>query len=476
MAEIGIKKAALYNAIAKYVSAAVQLGVTMVLSRLILPESYGVVAITTVLLGFLNLFADMGLGINVIQHPDMDKTDINRLFSFSLIVGVVLGLITALASYPLAKVYNEPLYRILCPLLSVVSFLNAANVVPNAILMRDKHFKAISARTILCSLVSGIIAVILALFGMGIYVLIIQSIISQLFLFIWNYNYTSLTITVFKTKAIIKLLGSYSLFQVLFNSLNYFTRNLDNLVIGKYFGSVPLAQYNKSYQLYLYPNTLFVAVLTGVLHPYLRDYKDDIGKTYDKYLQIVKALSIIGVFTMIVLFTCSYEIVLIMFGNNWGSAGTYLRCLSLCMWTQMMSSVSGSIFLGLERTDQVFKCGIINLGFVLLSIIAGVLSNSLLVLSLCIGISYNLIFLTTNIILVKQTMHLSLKCFLNNLLSDGAFAFGFVLLAFFLPDFSESVFVSLIAKLTLCTVSYMLYLTLSKQWNIILAVKGMFKC
>jgi PST family polysaccharide transporter len=473
MQEIGLKKAALYNAIAKYGSMLVQLGVTMLLSRLILPEAFGVVAITSVLLGFLNLFADLGLGISIIQHPEMPKVNNDRLFSFSIIIGLVLAAITILAAFPLTAIYNEPLYKELCLILSIVSFLQAANVVPSSILMRDKRFKAIAVRTIVSSFISGVIAIILAWKEFGVYALIIQSIISYAVLFIWNYCDVHLSLARFNTRTIAGILGAYSLYQVLFNFINFFTRNLDNLVIGKYFGPAPLAQYNKSYMLYLYPNNLFSAVLTGVLHPYIREYKNDYGAMFNKYLQIEKVLSLIGAFTMITFFACSHEIIYIMFGSNWQPAGVYLRCLSLCMWTQMMSATSGSIFLGLERTDQIFKCGIINLILLLASISCGVWFNSLLILSLCVSASYNLIFLITNYILIKKTMNISLRKFLAPFVWDGFFVFGFVVLIYYLPEVSANIFISLIIKTLICTLAYSLFLSFTKQWKTILSLKGM---
>ena len=187
MQEISIKKAALFNAISKYGTMVVQLGMTMILSRLIVPEAYGVIAIVTVLIGFLGLFADLGLGINVVQHPDMSKDDINRLFTFSIIIGLILGGLMLFLSYPVSAFYENNIYIKVCATLSIVPFFNTLNIIPNAILTRDKRFDLIAIRSILCTIISGVIAVVLANIGWGVYALIYQSIISVLFLFIWNY-------------------------------------------------------------------------------------------------------------------------------------------------------------------------------------------------------------------------------------------------------------------------------------------------
>lgn len=456
----------MYNAISKYGTMIVQLGLTMILSRLIIPEAYGIVAIITVLIGFFNLFADMGLGINIIQHPEMEKDDINRLFTFSIIVGFALATLTYLSSFPLVAVYDNPEYYNLCLLVSFASFFNAINVVPNAILTRDKRFSIIALRTILCAITSGLIAVVLALLNFGVYALISQSIISALFLFIWNYNQNPLKLKSYNRKAIFKLLGTYSLYQVFFNIINYFTRNLDNLVIGKQFGSAYLAFYNKSYYLYLYPNNIFASVITGVLHPYIREYKNNFKVMYEKYIQIERLLSVIGMFTMLIFFTCSTEIIVIMFGKNWEPAGLCLKGLSICMWSQMMSSVSGSIFLGIERTDQVFKCGIINFCLIVISIIIGVVFNSIYVLSFAIGVAYNLIFIITNYVLIKKSLKLPLWALYKHILTDGIFVFAVCLASIRLPLFSETIIINLMTKASLSVLVILLYLIASKKYQL----------
>lgn len=475
MQEIGIKKAALFNAVSKYGTMVVQLGMTMILSRLIVPEAYGIVAIVAVLIGFLSLFADLGLGINVVQHPDMNKDDINRLFTFSIITGLILGGVMLFLSYPIAIFYGDEMYIKVCAILSVVPFLNTLNVVPNAILTRDKRFNIIAIRSILCTIVSGAIAVVLAILGWGVYALIYQSIISALFLFIWNYCQCPLTLQRFNCNQIFHLLGSYSLYQVLFNFLNYFTRNLDNLVIGKLFGSSDLAYYNKSYYLNLYPNNIFTSVITGVLHPYIRDYKDNIRELCIKYIQIEKILSILGILSMMVFFWCSNEVVLIMFGKNWGPSGSCLKCLSICMWTQIMCSVSGSLFLGLRRTDQTFKCGIINLILIVISIVCGYYAKSINVLALCIGFSYNLIFVITNYILINKTMKMSLLSFLSNFLFDALFVFGFIIITLFIPVISDDIWTSLLIKLVIILVTYSAYILISGQYIVLLSLLNSLK-
>ena len=470
MADISLKTAAIYNAVSKYGSMAVQLGLTMILSRLIVPEAFGVIAITTVIIGFLHLFADIGLGITIIQHPSMSKDNIGRLFTFTIFIGIILSIITGLSSIPLSKFYDDNIYYHICPIISFVAFFNAINIVPNSILIRDRKFKLIAVRTILCSIVSGIIAIIFALQSFGVYALVLQTLIFSLGLFLWNYYHTRPKIERFLWGELRTILGKYSFYQVLFNFLNYLTRNLDSLVIGKLFGNTNLAYYNKSYTLYLYPNNIFTSVITGVLHTYVREYSNNYEKMYEKYISIIRLLSLIGVFTMITFFFCSHEIIIIMFGDNWQPASYCLKGLSICMWTQMMSSVPGSIFLGLERTEQVFKCGIINLVLILLSITAGAIFNSIFILSISIGISYNIIFIVTNYILLNKTMSINISSFLSHIYKDGIFAFSFLVISLYIPNMTENIYINFVYKMCIVFVSYILFLLITKQYLTLLSL------
>lgn len=461
--EMSLKKATIYNLISKYGTMLVQLGLTMVLARLILPEAYGVISILLVLLNFLSLIADMGLGISIIQHPETTKEEQNALFSFSFFLGIGVSIVMIIASFPVSAIYRNESYKLYCPLISIAGFFNTLNIVPNAALMRDKRFDIMAMRSILSAVVPGIVAVILAFLEAGVYALIFQSICSSLFLFIWNYTKNPFKLSKFEMRKILHLMGKYSLFQLLFNILNYFTRNLDNLLIGAKLGDTQLGYYNKAYTLNLYPNTLFTNVVTGVLHPYIRDYKNDYAMLEKKIMEILKILSLSGIFMMMVCYGCAKEIIIIMFGSQWEAAIPCFKMLSICIWAQMLSSVAGSVFLGIERTDQTLKCGIINLIIIIAAIVLGLSKQSIEMLSLYVGISYNIIFLITYYILIRKTMGLSFSSFIKKFLFDILFAFSGMFLITILPDLHFGIFIRFILKIGVILAVYLIYLFITKQ-------------
>jgi PST family polysaccharide transporter len=439
----------------------------MILARIISPEEYGIVAVLIVFMNFFNLFADMGIGISVIQHPEMNEENHGILFSFSIFLGVSLLILMCALAYPISVLYSNEEYIKMFPLISIAALFNSLNIIPNALLIRDKKFNIIAMRTILCAVGPGIVAVGLALAGFGPYALIIQSISSSIFLFIWNYTKYPIKPVRHSISRVETLLGKYSGFQFIFNIINYFTRNLDNLVIGAIMGNAALGYYDKAYRLTLYPNQLFTSVITGVLHPYVRDYKNNYNELTAKLEKILKITSIIGIFIMIVCYWCSSEIILILFGSNWTQAAGLFKILSISIWAQMLSSFAGSVFLGIGRTDQTFKCGIINLVLIVIAIILGVVNNSLQIVSIGVGIAYNIIFVSTYYILVSGTMNSNFISFIKIFFGDIFFAFGFIIVVSIMPELSLGLFESLLIKLGTCSILYFFYLVLSKQLSIL---------
>lgn len=83
----------LYTSLAKYSSIAVQIIVTAILSRILTPADYGIVAIATIFIVFFNLLSDIGIGPAIIQFKDLDRHDLNSIFSFTVYVGLVLSLL-----------------------------------------------------------------------------------------------------------------------------------------------------------------------------------------------------------------------------------------------------------------------------------------------------------------------------------------------------------------------------------------------
>ena len=413
-----IKKAVYINAAARYSTLFLGLLFSAVLARILTPEDYGIVAVTVVFTTFFSLLSDLGLGAGIIQNKELDQEDIGHIFAFSLRLALVLAGAFALFSIPMSYFYGNPVYVPVGILLAVSLFFNTMNVVPNALLLKQKEFKSVALRIFGACIVSGIAGIVLALIGLKFYALVAQSIINSAFIFGWNYLSTRPPIARRVRRESLDRIRSYSGFLFGFNLINYFARNTDNLLIGKVMGPAQLGHYDKAYKLMLYPVNNLTHVITPVLHPILSEHQTNKEYIYDKYRQVVKVLSLLGAFiTPFCWFACS-EIIRIMYGQQWLAAIPCLQWMSLAMWAQMILSSASSIFQSVGDTKRLFLSGSINAVLVVAFIIAGLLEGSITAVARNVALAYNIQFVATFYILVHLSLGLRCRDFLKGLLPD----------------------------------------------------------
>jgi len=400
--KMGIAKATLINGGAKYINVFFMILANAVLSRLLSPDDYGKVAIITVFVTFFMTFSDMGLGAGVVQNKDLSEEDITNIFSFSFYLSVSIALLFTFVSYPISWFYNEYEYVKIGRLLAISLFFNAFSMIPNACLMKDQRFLLTGVRTIVSYALSYLIAIILAYNGAKYYSLVWQSILYAVITFWWNIKCTKLHFKfTFKYSSVSKII-SYSSYNFGFDFLEYFVRNMDSFLTGKFMGSAMLGYYNKAYSLMLYPVVYLTNVIASVLHPILSDYQNDKEYIWRKFITVFKVLSLLGAFISVFCFFGAKEIIYILYGEKWGLSIPCVQMLSISVWFQMTSTSYDGIYRSLGKTKLLFKTAMIFVPVQLVCIVIGCLSKNLIILSVAVTLAYILKFLITTYSLVKK--------------------------------------------------------------------------
>lgn len=453
---ISIGKASVINGAAKYSTVILNILFTAVLARILSPEDYGIVAITAVFTVFFGLFADVGLGAGVIQNQKLTKENIDEIFSFNTFLAVVLALLFCLASGPIASFYGIPVLKPICCLLSIALFFNTMNSIPNAVLMKQQKFMLVGMRTIFVCLFTGIITIILAFCGLKYYALVLQSIISAFFIFVWNMVSTKLRFTLKIQRASFAGIKSYSFWQFLDKFVNYFSRNTDHFLIGKFLGQVPLGYYDKSYKLMLYPVQNFTHVISPVMHPILAVHQDDRDYIYRKYLKVMKVLSLFGIYITVLCFFCSREAILIVFGRNWTESVSCFQILSLAIWAQMTTSSTGAIFQSIGETRKMFVATFLASVVMVLFTLAGLGLGTLEALSFAVAIAFNISFVLNYYVLMRYGFHKPFLDLVKYLMPDLAICGGIFIVMAVLPIHIGNLFLSAVVKGAVMTLLFIL--------------------
>lgn len=382
----------IFSAIGKYSNVIIQLIVNMILSRLLTPEEYGIVAVSQVFIVFFQMLVEAGLGPAIIQNKKLTQEDNAVLFNYNIIFSIGLAILFGFFGLVLSEVYSNSIYIQLTWIQSIFVFFTGISVVPVALITKNKKFKVVNIIRIVANLVGGVVGVFCAVYGFGIYSLVYSVTVSSILTFILTLRSSNIYLSYSLSPEPIKKVFAFASGQFGFNFINYFSRNLDNLLVGKYMGEEALGNYSKAYQLLLMPNTILLSVITPVLQPVLSDYQDDVVKIRSIYYKIIHILASIGVPLSIFLSLNAEEIIIVLFGNQWSESVFPFSILALTVWAQMTLSSSGAIYQSRNMTNQLFINGLISTTILVSSICLGVFLGDINKLSIVLSLGFVLNF------------------------------------------------------------------------------------
>lgn len=460
-----------WSAIEKYSSLVLSIIISVILARLLSPNDYGTVAIATVIISFISMVSSIGIGPAVIQNNNLDKEDLNSLYSITVYISLFATLLFFLLSGIISSIYNEPILKNVCKLLSIQVFFNIINMVPNALMFKQKRFREVAKRTLLLQVICGTLSIYAAYKGLGIYSLIISPIITSIGIYIYNKYFQKVHFKFKVSTNVLNKIFSFSIYSFLFDFVNYFSRNLDKLIIGKYIGMSQLGFYEKSYHLMQQPLNNLTSVINPVLQPILsvlQDDKKEIARNYNKIISFISTISFpLGV----TLFFTAEDIIVLMYGEKWIGAVDTFKILSLSIPLQLILSTTGGIFLSANASKNLFYVGLRNTCFTVTGfLIAAYRFKTIESIATAWTVTSFICFASSYYELYKVVLKSSLRTMLSKLL----FPFGnVVVLSIVLVSFGyccnqNLLIVSLITKLSISTITTILYLVITKQYTIIL--------
>jgi len=351
---------------------AVNFAVTIILARLLIPEDFGVIAISSVIVGVITLFQDLGMGSAIIQKKEIDEDHLATSFSVSVVTGLVIAALVIGISPIVASFYGKSILKSIIMVYSIGFVLSPLVSIHNSILTKNLEFKKIGILNVLNQVLSGGISVILALTNFGVWSLVLGKLVAQSMM-IPVYWKTAKWIPKFRfRKSCFQDLFSFSSSLLGFNILNYFSRNFDNLVVGKYLGATTLGYYSVAYNLMLKPLELISWSVGRVLFPAFSRIQDEKERIRATYLKILRAISIVTFPMMTGLMIVAREFILTFYGGRWEPVVVPLQLLCIVGALQSIGTTGGVIILSQGRSDLILKLGLFNAVVMLSAFLIGV--------------------------------------------------------------------------------------------------------
>lgn len=344
---------------------------SIALARMLSPKEFGLIGLVTVFAGFASIYGELGFGASLIQRQKISDSHLSSVFWLNCAAGVTLTLLFIFSAPLLAAFFDEPLLTYVAFALSFNFLINSFSIVQKALLTKKINFKTIAKAQVISSGIAGISAIVMAYFGWGVWSLVAQSILSAGVMagLLWTFSSWRPQM-IFDWKAIRDLTG-FSLNYLGTQSLNYWVRNLDKLLIGRFIGTAPLGLYSMAYRILLFPLRNFSGVIANVLFPALSTIQDDKARVGKIYLKITRIIALVTFPAMTGLFAVAQPFVVGIFGKNWESMTGILRIFCLLGITQSIIVLNGTLFLSQGRADMQFRVGIILRLNLILGVVVG---------------------------------------------------------------------------------------------------------
>ena len=414
-----------YTAIARYSNIVISILITAILARILTPEEFGIVAIAVVFITFFRYLGDFGIGPAVIQNKTLTEEDIESIFTFSILFGLFLSTIFFFSASFISHFYDEPELKPISRVLSLSILFFSMNVVPASLNKKRLLFKKMGIIAVSIQLISGTVAVILAINNFSYYALIIKSLIDGLLLLVGNYLLSPIKLRLRIRKESILKIWQFSTYQFLFNFINYFTRNTDNLLIGKFFSPASLGFYEKAYALMIMPIQNLTNVITPVLHPILSEFQHDKTKILSSYMIVFRILATIGFPISVFFYFAGPEIISILYGSQWQASIPVFKILSTIVGVQIVLSSVSSIYQSANRTDLLFIDGLISSTIIVLGILYGVfIDKTLNGVAEGIVVAYLMAFFISYLFLIKGALQASYFRFLREMIMPLIISLG----------------------------------------------------
>jgi polysaccharide transporter, PST family len=352
-------------------SYAIHLVSVAVLARLLAPEDYGLVAMVTAVTAFASLFRDLGLSSATVQKQGITDQQLSTMFWINVALGATLTVVVSAMAPVVAWFYQEPELSSLTMVMSLSFVIGSLSAQQRALLTRQMRFGIGSVIQISAMLVSLGVSISIALQGGKYWALVWGGLASSAWstLLLW-------LVARWRPGWPVRNCGVSEMIRfganiTAFNLVNYFHRNLDNILIGKVWGADALGIYSRAYALLMLPISNLRGPLTRVAFSVLSRLQHEPVEYRAYYRRAISLLALTAMPLTAYLFATAPLLIEVVLGPRWLDASKIFRVLSVAAFLMPVSGFRGVVFLSLGRGRPYFHLGVLNAVFVTVGFVVG---------------------------------------------------------------------------------------------------------
>lgn len=353
-----LKKAGLAGAFWNFLTTIISqlrgLIVSIVLARLLDPSDFGIIAMALVFNGVLETLIDFGFGNAIVQKKYVSEVEKSTTFYLNVAVGFIFSLLIFCCSPLMARYFDMPVLNNVVKVTSISFLIGSFAVVQTAIFQREMKFKPIFHARWISSIASGVLGIIFALCGFGVWALVISNLSSWILntLIIW-------IMSKWRPSAVFKLKEVSSLWDfgwklTLSTLINRIFVQIDTFVIGKLYSAASLGLFNRAQSLNRLVVDYSFSSLRPTLLPSLSKLQDDAEQYRQSVLKLINVICFLNFLFSGLMYVGAEDIIHIMYGNKWDGAIPIFRILALFSLHLSLPVLYDTVMTSLAKMNMYF--------------------------------------------------------------------------------------------------------------------------
>lgn len=352
-------KGVVWSGVERFSVQGFQFLVTLVIARILEPKDFGLVGMLAIFMAVAQTLIDSGFSQALIRKQNRTEEDKSTIFYFNIIISFILYLVLYAIAPWVADFYTEPQLVILMRVLCLAIIINGFAVVQRALFSSALNFKTQAKASFIAALLSGVIAVVLAFYGYGVWALVWQQLLSAIIntVLLWVYSnwYPKL---VYSWQSFRKMFsfGSKLLISGLLDTIY---TNMYTLVIGKVFNASSLGYYTQADRFSRLPSSNITGIIQKVTYPVLCSLQDNDEQLREKYRTLIRLSAFIIFPLMCLLAGIAHPLITFILGEKWEFAATLLIPLCLMMMWWPLHAINLNLLQVKGRSDLFLRLEII---------------------------------------------------------------------------------------------------------------------
>lgn len=347
------------------------LGSTMALARLLSPQDFGVTAMVTAVTGFIMVFNDLGLSMATVQQTEINHGQVSTLFWINVALGALLMLITITLAPAVAWFYDERSLIAVTAALSITFLLAGLTVQHQALLRRQMRLKAVATIDVAAMAVGSLTAIYCASHAMGYWALVMMQIATATVTTAGVWIAADWIPALPRRRTGVRSMLAFGGYLMGFSTVNYFARNFDNVLIGRFCGAQALGLYSRAYSLLLFPIGQITAPMTAVAVPALSRLKGEPERYRNYYLKAIRVIAYLSFPLVTALAVLAPEVIVLILGAQWLDAAPIFRVLAITAMFQPIVGTVGWLYISLGQSRRMAKWGVVACTLLVVSFVIG---------------------------------------------------------------------------------------------------------